>query len=87
MHRKPLCFHLETNLFRLQIVIVFVEIRGLVQGGVRRGIRCAVTPGPSCACDITSLVRDDQYLRNNCVTAQHSGRRAGYRASPYRHPG
>ena len=49
---------------------------------VRNG---AVTPGPSRECDITCFVKDDQNLLDNRVTVQ--GRRAGCRASPYRHPG
>ena len=42
---------------------------------------------PDCHASATSpsLFRDDQNLRNNCVTVQW--RRAGCRASPYRHPG
>ena len=51
---------------------------------VRNG---TVTPGPSRKCDITffvKLIRDDQNLRNNCVTVPW--RRAGRRASPCRHP-
>ena len=29
-----------------------------------------VTPAPSCECNITCLLRDDQDLRNNCMTVQ-----------------
>ena len=49
---------------------------------VRNG---AVTPGPSRESDITFFVKGQQNLRDNRVTVQW--RRAGCRASPYRHPG
>ena len=45
----------------------------------------AVTSRPSRTSATSPLLRDEQNLRNNCVTVQW--RRAGRRASPYRHPG
>ena len=51
---------------------------GRVTTFVRQG---AMTPGPSHECDITSFVK----LHNKRVTVQW--RRAGRRASQYRHPG
>ena len=62
-------------------------LSGILRGGATEGVgfharvrgtmfvgRGAVTPGPSCECDITSkkvcLLRDNQNLLNNCVTVQ-----------------
>ena len=70
--------------------------RGGRRGGFHTPVRVTMfgrqwwcdTPAPSCACDITSFVKgrpqSAQRLRDSTVL---QWRRAGCRASPYRHPG
>ena len=72
-------------------------LRDFLSGGKRKGgiphchERCNVCPQWCCDTQTVTrvrhhllLLRDDRNLHNNCVTVQW--RRAGCRASPYRHP-
>ena len=96
----PICYLISDNPLEIAERTLFVKKKlgdflreGVTQGGgftARWEVQCLSAmvpwhPDRHASATSPSLLRDDQNLRDNRVTVQW--RRAGCRASPYRHPG